>query len=68
MNAAQGSDTCEVTDAPAKYGGHRVARWMALYVALALTPLVVAVLGPLPEPRPFLVEFGVGLGFLGSPR
>lgn len=49
----------------AKYNVRRVTAWVVAYVALALLPIVIAVLGPIPEPRPFLVEFGVGLGFLG---
>ncbi|TVP77620.1 MAG: hypothetical protein EA352_03285 [Gemmatimonadales bacterium] len=35
------------------------------YLLLAAAPLLLAYLGPLPEPRPFWVEFGVGLGFVG---
>ncbi|CAN5874821.1 ferredoxin reductase family protein [soil metagenome] len=48
-----------------KYSAPRVIRWIAVYLALAVAPLVLAVVGPLPAPRPFLVEFGVGLGFVG---
>lgn len=49
----------------AKYNVRRVTAWAVAFMVLALLPMVVAVLGPLPPPRPFLVEFGVGLGFLG---
>ena len=48
-----------------KYSGRRVASWIGAYLALALTPLVLAMVGPTPAPRPFFVEFGVGLGFVG---
>jgi predicted ferric reductase len=53
------------SDPPAKYDRHRVVAWMAAYSILAILPMVIALLGPLPAPRPFFVEFGVGLGFLG---
>jgi predicted ferric reductase len=48
-----------------KYNVSRVMPWVGAYVALALTPLVLAMVGPTPEPRPFFVEVGVGLGFVG---
>lgn len=48
-----------------KYTPARLGIWFALFIALALTPLVLAVLGPVPAPRPFFVELGVGLGFVG---
>ena len=35
------------------------------YLLLAAAPILVAYFGPLPEPRPFWIEFGVGLGFVG---
>jgi predicted ferric reductase len=44
---------------------HRIAFWLTAYAILAVAPLAVALFGPLPAPRAFLVEFGVGLGFLG---
>jgi predicted ferric reductase len=48
-----------------KYGVTKVVPWIAAYAALVLTPLLLAVVGPTPAPRPFFVEFGVGLGFVG---
>ncbi len=39
--------------------------WIALYVVLAALPLGLALLAPLPPPRGFWIEFGVGLGFVG---
>jgi predicted ferric reductase len=48
-----------------KYSPARVLAWVAAFGVLALTPLVLAVVGPVPAPRPFFVEFGVGLGFVG---
>lgn len=38
--------------------------WAGLYTLLAAAPLGLALLGPLPEKRPWLVEFGVALGLL----
>lgn len=48
-----------------KYSVSRVLPWVGAYVALALAPLVLALVGPTPEPRSFFVELGVGLGFVG---
>ncbi len=48
-----------------KYSAPRVTKWVAVYLVLALAPLVLAVVGPVPAPRPFFVELGVGLGFVG---
>jgi predicted ferric reductase len=48
-----------------KYNVSRVLPWVGAYVALALAPLVLAMVGSTPEPRPFFVEVGVGLGFVG---
>ena len=39
--------------------------WLALYLLLSLLPLAFSLAGETPEPRPFWVEFGVGLGFVG---
>ncbi|MBX2998734.1 MAG: ferric reductase-like transmembrane domain-containing protein [Caldilineaceae bacterium] len=39
--------------------------WFSVFVVLSLVPLVFAVLGPIPRPRTFWIEFGVGLGFVG---
>lgn len=47
-----------------KYHRNLVARWIASYAALVAAPMVLALLGPLPGPRTWWVEFGVGLGFI----
>ncbi|WP_217441149.1 ferredoxin reductase family protein [Nocardia barduliensis] len=39
--------------------------WIALYVAVAVVPLVFAVVGPVDGGRGFWVEFSVALGFVG---
>lgn len=39
--------------------------WIALYVAVAVVPLVFAVVGPVEGGRGFSVEFSVALGFVG---
>jgi predicted ferric reductase len=39
--------------------------WLGIFVGIALLPLAIAYLGPLPPSRPFLEEFGVALGFIG---
>lgn len=39
--------------------------WIALYVAVAVVPLVFAVIGPAGGGRGFWVEFSVALGFVG---
>ncbi len=41
------------------------AKWVGAYVVVVLSLLVLAASGPVPSPRPFFVEFGVGLGFVG---
>jgi predicted ferric reductase len=48
-----------------KYNVARVMPWVGAYVALALAPLVLAMVGSTPEPRPYFTEVGVGLGFVG---
>jgi len=48
-----------------KYGLLKSSLWVALFVALALVPMGVALVGELPVRRSFLEEFGVMLGFLG---
>lgn len=48
-----------------KYGLLRSLIWIALFLILALFPLMIALLGPLPPGRVFLEEFGLMLGFLG---
>lgn len=47
-----------------KYTRTRVWGWTATALGLALLPTVLGVVGPDRPPRPWLVEFGVGLGFL----
>jgi predicted ferric reductase len=54
------------THGKGKYTPARVGAWLGVYVALALVPLGIAMAGPLPPPRPFVIELGVGLGFLGA--
>lgn len=39
--------------------------WIAVFTLLALMPVAVALLGQLPTPRDYWVEFGALLGFLG---
>ena len=48
-----------------KYSVSRVMPWVGAYVALAVSPLVLAMVGSTPEPRSFFVEVGVALGFVG---
>lgn len=48
-----------------KYNVARVLPWVGAYVALALSPLALAMVGSTPEPRPYFTEVGVGLGFVG---
>lgn len=42
----------------------RALTWLVLYIAAALLPLGIAAIGPTPARREFVVEFGVGLGFV----
>ena len=39
--------------------------WLLIYVILALIPMILAVIGEIPEYRTFWIEFGVALGFIG---
>jgi predicted ferric reductase len=48
-----------------KFTTDKVIYWIVLYFLLSLFPLAIALIGPLPPPRGFLVEFGVALGFIG---
>lgn len=41
------------------------AFWVTVYLLLVVLPLAAVLAGPLPPPRSFAVEFGVGLGFVG---
>lgn len=56
---------CDIDTEPGKYAPPKAALWIGVYLVLAMVPIAIALAGPLPAPRPFLVEFGVGLGFLG---
>ncbi len=48
-----------------KYTFKMARIWLGVYVALALFPLLLGIMGYLPEYRGFLTEFGVALGFIG---
>lgn len=48
-----------------KYTYKQAALWAALYALLAMLPLAFVLVDARPAARPFLVEFGVGLGFVG---
>ncbi len=48
-----------------KYRLPQALAWLALYVLLALSPLVLSWLGPSPAPRGFWVELGSALGLVG---
>jgi predicted ferric reductase len=39
--------------------------WLGLFLILSLVPFGLALIGPIPAPRSYWVEFGVGLGFVG---
>jgi predicted ferric reductase len=43
----------------------KAAYWLILFLVLSLVPFSLALLGPIPAPRSYWVEFGVGLGFVG---
>jgi len=46
-------------------GVKRTAGWLLLYMGVCLTPLGVALSGPLPPGRSFFIELGVMFGFVG---
>jgi predicted ferric reductase len=48
-----------------KFSLRDVVKWVGAYFVLVLSLLVLAAIGPVPPPRPFFIEFGVGLGFVG---
>ncbi len=48
-----------------KFNLPRASGWIVAFGVLALGPLALAMVGPVPEPRPFFVELGVALGFVG---
>jgi predicted ferric reductase len=47
------------------YSLSRGVFWVSIFAMLAALPLALARVGAIPEARPFLVEFGVALGFVG---
>jgi predicted ferric reductase len=47
------------------YSLGRGLAWVAAFSILALLPLGIAGIGPIPPVRSYLIEFGVALGFLG---
>lgn len=53
------------TEPTMKYDFGKVALWLGLYTVMVLGFLGLALVGPMPEPRPFLAELGVALGFVG---
>lgn len=55
-----------MTNRPAnhKYDRALVGRWVGVYLVLVAAPMVLALVGPLPGPRSWWFEFGVGLGFM----
>lgn len=48
-----------------KYTNLKIGAWLAAYIGLGLSPMAIALIGPTPEARAYLVELGVGLGFVG---
>ena len=52
-------------EAALKYTLIQAALWVTAYVLLAIAPLMVAYVGPTPEPRSYWIELAVGLGFVG---
>ncbi len=48
-----------------KYTYQKGFKWLFIYFLLALLPLIIAVLGKIPEYRSFAVEAGAALGFIG---
>jgi predicted ferric reductase len=49
----------------AGYSLRRGLSWVAALTVVALAPLLIGWVGAVPAARTFLVEFGVGLGFVG---
>lgn len=43
----------------------RTLTWTGLYLLFSLVPLLLMLIGPLPDGRGFWIELGVALGFLG---
>jgi predicted ferric reductase len=48
-----------------RYTKRRGFLWLFIFFILALVPLGIALIRPIPEYRTFLIEFGVALGFIG---
>ncbi len=48
-----------------KYSYRKGFLWLLIYFLLALIPLIIGVLGRIPEYRGFALELGVALGFIG---
>jgi predicted ferric reductase len=48
-----------------KYSYRKGFLWLLIYFLLALLPLLIGVLGRMPEYRGFALELGVALGFIG---
>jgi predicted ferric reductase len=47
------------------YSLRRGMSWVIAFILFAASPLFIAWVGTVPAPRSFLIELGVGLGFLG---
>jgi predicted ferric reductase len=47
-----------------RYSYRRGFSWLLLFTVLALVPLGIALVGPIPAARSFWIEFGVALGFI----
>jgi predicted ferric reductase len=48
-----------------KYNYKKTFFWLGLFLVLSFVPFGFAMLGPIPAPRTYWVELGVGLGFVG---
>ena len=48
-----------------KYSYRKGFLWLLIYFLLALLPMIIGVLGRIPEYRGFALEIGVALGFIG---
>jgi predicted ferric reductase len=48
-----------------RYSTSQAAIWVLAYVVLSVLPVLIAYSGSIPDSRGFLIEFGVGLGFVG---
>lgn len=50
---------------PMRYSYRNGILWLSIYFVLVLIPLLVALMGDIPEARDFWVELGVAFGFIG---